>query len=94
MPITIGTIPHKVAMANFESAPVTDDNDGGPSEGTNSGIVSLPQNLQEKYPKLPGVLRGTAYTGIRHDRTRWVSYLEYSCKKQETTKKKKKKQEN
>ena len=87
MAITIGTIPHKVAMANFESAPETDDNDGGPTEDTESAIVSLPQNLKEKYPKLPGVLRGTAYTGIRNDRNRWVSYLEYSYNKQETTKK-------
>ena len=47
IPIVIGSIPHRVAFSNFEEA----------AEGSN--VVALPEVLQEKLPKLPGVLKGT-----------------------------------
>ena len=81
IPITIGTIPHRVAFPEFEAAPATDDNDGGPSEENESKIVPLPQSLQDEFPKLPGVLRGTASTAWKNNWKRWVSYIEYSHNK-------------
>ena len=94
IPITIGSIPHRVTFPDFEST--AGDEDGGPSEDNKSKIVSLPQKLQEKFPKLPGVLRGITSTAVRNIKTRWVSYIEYSYNKQVNTKKnkKKKKKEN
>ena len=77
--ITIGTIPHKVAFPNFEAAPTTDD--GGPSEDGNSRIVPLSEELQEKFPKIPGVLRGKGLMGLKLKRTRKVPYMEYSANK-------------
>ena len=81
IPITIGTIPHRVAFPEFEAAPETDDNDGGPNEANESRIVPLPQTLQETFPKLPGVLRGNTSTVAREEWKRWVTYLEYSYNK-------------
>ena len=81
IPITIGTIPHRVAFPDFEAAAATDDNDGGPSEENESKIVSLPQSLKESFPKLPGVLRGTSSTAWRNNKNRWVPYIEYSYNK-------------
>ena len=77
--ITIGTIPHKVAFPNFEAAPTTDD--GGPSEDGNSRIVPLSEELQEKFPKIPGVLRGKGLMPLKLKRTRKVPYMEYSAAK-------------
>ena len=77
--ITIGTIPHRVAFPNFEAAPTTDD--GGPSEDGNSRIVPLSEELQEKFPKIPGVLRGKGLMGLKLKRTRKVPYMEYSANK-------------
>ena len=77
--ITIGTIPHRVAFPNFEAAPTTDD--GGPSEDGNSRIVPLSDELQEKFPKIPGVLRGKGLMGLKLKRTRKVPYMEYAANK-------------
>ena len=77
--ITIGTIPHKVAFPNFEAAPTTDD--GGPSEDDSSRIVPLSEELQEKFPKIPGVLRGNGLIELKGNRTRKVPYMEYSYDK-------------
>ena len=72
IPIIIGSIPHKVAFPNFDVASSTDDNDGGPNEGDESKVVSLPQNLQEKIPKLPGVVRGCTSTASKMNKNRKV----------------------
>ena len=78
IPITIGTIPHKVAFPEFEAAPdTTDDNDGGPIEETKSNIVPLPKSLQERFPKLPGVLKGIASTASKKNINRKIPYIEY-----------------
>ena len=79
IPITIGSIPHKVAFPDFEAAPASDDND----ETNKSSIVSLPKHLEEKYPKLPGALKGNTSTVWRNNRSRWVRYVEYSYKKKQ-----------
>ena len=93
IPIIIGSIPHKVAFPTFEAAPETDDNDGGPTENSNSPIVALPKHLVEKLPGLPGVLRSDATAAWRFhdDKKRWVKYVEYSCKDQAGAKQKNKK---
>ena len=70
-----------MAFPNFDVASATDDNDGGPNEGDESKVVSLPQNLQEKFPKLPGVVRGCTSTASKMNKNRKVFYIEYSCKK-------------
>ena len=81
IPIRIGTIPHRVAFPEFEPAPATDDNDGGPAEENESKILPLPQSLQEQFPNLPGVLRNTVSRPWKMTGKRWVSYIEYSHNK-------------
>lgn len=67
--ITIGSIPHRVAFANLEEA--TDES---------TTLVPLPETLQEKIPKLPGVIKGRSYAPVKGYLTRFIPYFEYVAK--------------